>query len=313
MPFKGVYLCGSLFPSGKFIEERTDPKGQLGAGGSVATSAWDFCRLLGAREIWIAGLDLAFPQNKTHFKGALFEEKALSASRRLNPVETWLFHALRDGIPFLAASISGGHVLTDRRLSLYASWFENNFRQHPGIKNFSLSADGRATEGGLGIAGLEAAATETLLALPERREEIDRRIEERCSLIETAFFAPDEKQQRANRYDNATAALHSGLERITAACKKGETIAAEALRRGNGSAGREKALTTLDEINRFITGSEVKEIAGFLFPPEALAEIDEAGSPINRYLQSLINFYRSLAEAVNFMLFPCQRLNADCK
>jgi hypothetical protein len=54
MPFKATYLCGSLFPLGSFIEQQVDPKGLLGAGGSVATTAWDFARVLGAKEIWIA-------------------------------------------------------------------------------------------------------------------------------------------------------------------------------------------------------------------------------------------------------------------
>ncbi|MDR1618555.1 MAG: DUF115 domain-containing protein, partial [Treponema sp.] len=46
-PFRETFLCGSLFPLGRFIEERVDPKGELGAGGSVATTAWDFARMLG--------------------------------------------------------------------------------------------------------------------------------------------------------------------------------------------------------------------------------------------------------------------------
>jgi hypothetical protein len=161
------------------------------------------------------------------------------------------------------------------------------------------------TEGGLAIAGLEPAAAEALLALPERREEIDRRIEEKFSCIEADFFAPDEKRRRFARYGEAMAALHSGLEKIIAACKKGETIAIKALRQTNNSAKQEKALAALDEINGFITGSEVKEIAGFLFPPEALAEIGASpgedispgGASFSLYLKSLINFYRSLAEA----------------
>jgi hypothetical protein len=142
LPFKGVYLCSSLFPLGQFIENRVDPKGVLGAGGSVATAAWDFCRMLGTREIWIGGLDLSFPGLKTHFKGALFEEKALAESSRLNPTETWLVHALRDGIPFKAAARNGGQVLTDRRLSLYAAWFENRFSQFAGIKHYSPRSAG---------------------------------------------------------------------------------------------------------------------------------------------------------------------------
>ena len=290
LPFKGMYLCGSLFPLGKFIEERVDPKGELGAGGSVATSAWDFARILGAREIWIAGLDLAYPGLKTHFRGARFEEKALSQSRRIHPAETWLLHALREGGPFSAQAMSGGQVLTDHRLSFYAAWFENRFRQFPGVRNFSLSPDG------LAISGLEPAAAGAILELPPRRKEIDERLEAAFSRIENDFFDQEEIRRRAERYNVAVAALRGGLEKITAACKKGEAIAARALR--SPGAADEKTLAALDEINSFITGSEVKDISGFLFPAEALAGTEEAGDGLRTYLESSIRLYRSLAEAV---------------
>jgi hypothetical protein len=263
----------------------------LGAGGSVATTAWDFARTLGPREIWIAGLDLAFPGNKTHFKGALFEEKALSESTRLNPAETWLYNALRGGLPFKAPSISGGQVLTDRRLSLYATWFENNFRNNPHIKNYSLSS------AGLAIMGLEPADADAFLALPERRDEIEKRLEAALSHIEAGFFDAEETRQRHERYEKAVSALRSGLEKIKAACKKGENIAARALRQDPGH-GRDKTLAALDEINRFITGSEVKEIAGFLFPTDAVGETEgQTGDSFRNYLMSSVRLYRSLAEA----------------
>jgi hypothetical protein len=312
-PFRGAYLCGSLYPLGSFIEQRVDPKGDLGAGGSVATSAWDFSRILGARQIWIAGLDLAFPGLKTHFRGAQFEEKALAESVRLNPAETWLLHALRGGIPFYAPSISGGQVLTDRRLSLYAAWFENRFSQFPAIRNYSLSsgsppttggasADGAAT-GGLAIAGLEPAETKTILALPERRAEINQKLEAAFLRIETEFFELEEARRRSERYENAVTALSSGLRQIQNACEKGRKTAEQALSRDTGPAGREKTLAALDEINRFITGSEVKEIAGFLFPPEILAEMGKTGqsadadAAFHAYLKSSVRLYRSLEES----------------
>ncbi|MCL2374654.1 MAG: DUF115 domain-containing protein, partial [Treponema sp.] len=118
--FGGIFLCGSFFPLGRFIEEKVDPKGDLGAGGSVATSAWDFARLLGAKAVWIAGLDLSFPELKTHFRGAVFEERSHAESMRFGTGETWNFRALRDGQPFQAKRQGGGEVLTDKRLSLYA-------------------------------------------------------------------------------------------------------------------------------------------------------------------------------------------------
>jgi hypothetical protein len=323
LPFKGAYLCGSLFPLGAFIEQRVDPKGLLGAGGSVATAAWDFARILGATQIWIAGLDLAFPGLKTHFKGAQFEEKALAESSKLNPAETWLIHALRDGIPFNAPAISGGQVLTDHRLSLYAAWFEESFRRYPTITNYSLipgnlpgtggltTCGGLTTYGGLAIAGLELAGAETFLALPECREAIDRRLEAAFTRIEAEFFEPEAVRQRGERYENALALVVSGLEQIQNACARGIAIAEQALGENSGSAdcgpvAREKTTAELDAINRLITSSEVKEIASFLLPPETLAAMGKLAKPeqsknekttFHSYLESSIRLYRSLAEA----------------
>ncbi|HOX18810.1 MAG TPA: DUF115 domain-containing protein, partial [Spirochaetales bacterium] len=77
-------LCSSLYPLGRFLEDGSgDAKGRLGAGGSVATGAWDFARVLGCAPVYFAGLDLAFPRMRTHARASRFEQKALNAGRRL--------------------------------------------------------------------------------------------------------------------------------------------------------------------------------------------------------------------------------------
>ncbi|MDR0585483.1 MAG: DUF115 domain-containing protein [Treponema sp.] len=300
LPFKGVYLCSSLFPLGSFIEQRVDPKGILGAGGSVATTSWDFARTLGAEDIWIAGLDLSFPGLKTHFHGALFEERALAETERRRPTETWLFRALRDGIPFRAPASSGGQVLTDRRLSLYAAWFENRFRQFPQLRSLSLSA------GGLAIAGLDRATSEALLALPPRREEIDRRIDAACSRIEADFNAAAETRRRSERYQNAVTALLAGLERIRTAAEKGARTAEGALRQTR--AEQASVLAELDRITRAITRDETKDVAGFLFPPNGLAAMSSGvADPFRSYLGSAASFFRSLADSAEFNLHEMKK------
>ncbi|GHV94527.1 hypothetical protein AGMMS50293_08470 [Spirochaetia bacterium] len=310
LPFKGIYLCGSLFPLGSFIEQRVDPKGPLGAGGSVATTAWDFARTLGAQDIWIAGLDLAFPGLKTHFRGALFEDRSHAESGRRSPAETWLVRALRDGIPFLAPAASGGQVLTDRRLSLYAAWFENRFHRHPEVRNHSLSPSG------LAIAGLEPVDAATLLALPDRREEINQRLDAAFSRIENDFFAPEESRRRTERYENAVSTLLHGLENIKNAAEKGAKNAEQAMRRSLNPSEQKKILANLDEITQAITQSEVKEVAGFLFPPAEVANMSREGAPADTqspgdpfraYLKSSVRLYRSLAEAAEFNLRELKR------
>jgi len=251
LPFKHKFLCGSMFPLGMFIEKRVDSKTRLGAGGSVASTAWDFARFLGAQEIWIAGLDLSFPDLKTHFRGARFEEISNSSSHRFNPAEKWVVRALRDGFPFKAPSVSGGQVTTDRRLSLYAAWFEAQFARNKHIQNYTLFHEG------LAIKGLRAADSQKFLSLPKRREEIDRRIQLMFSEIEKKFNSPEEKRGREERYKNAVNSLTHGLESIKNAVEEGTEIVLE---------------------------SEFKEIADFLS-----ASVEK--NSYNEYLKEVIKLF----------------------
>ncbi|MDR1637655.1 MAG: DUF115 domain-containing protein [Treponema sp.] len=317
-PFRGSFLCRSLFPLGRFIEDRVDPKGALGAGGSVATSAWDFARLLGAPAVWIGGLDLSFPGLKTHFRGALFETRSHAESGRRLPAETWSVRALRDGQPLTAPAAGGGEVLTDRRLSLYAAWFENRFREYPATRGYSLSP------GGLAIPGLELASPEALLSLPERRKEIDQRLE-KIEAVRRDFFSPEKARTRAERYELAESRLLEGLEEIAREARNAASLARQALgpgkgapegegggkspARGLGRAERERLLGKLDASLGAIRKSEVKDVAGFLFPPREAGRAegnagDAAGDPgpFVRYLESSAGMYRDLAEAAEYQL-----------
>jgi hypothetical protein len=306
--FRRAFLCSSLFPLGKFIESRVDPKGALGTGGSVATTAWDFARVLGTESLWLAGLDLSFPSLKTHFKGASFEERALSLSGRLFPAETRSFHALRDGFPFSAPSLSGGAVLTDRRLSLYAAWFENRAGLYPRLKNRSFSVNGIA------VPGFVPAKAEELLALPPRREEIDRLLAETFARAEAAFNSGEAAAARRARYEDARRDLLAGLEKIRALAEKAAALAEGARdrekRRGSAGKGRvseetARALDRLEAANREITESEVKNVAGFLFPSVGELEDGLKASPdseAERHLELSARFYRALAETADYHL-----------
>jgi hypothetical protein len=301
LPFKRKFICSSLFPLGKFIEKQVDPKGRLGAGGSVATTAWDFARSLGGSDIWIAGLDLAFPGYKTHFRGARFEEKANSESTRFNPVETWVVRALRDGVPFKAKSGDGGQVLTDSRLSLYAAWFENQFSQHRQVRNHSLFQEG------LAVKGLHAANMEDFTALPVRRKEIDMRLHDSYAQIDTEFYNAEEVCRRAVSYENAGESLISGLKEIKKAVEKGAAICKK-------SSQKESDSKELDIIMKKISESEVKEIVSFLIPMEDEKET-KTGDPFRAYLESSLKLFKSLSESANFYLeasFFCFR-EGECE
>ena len=296
-----VLLCRSLFPLGRFVENRTGAKGTLGAGGSVATTAWDFARLLDPSAIWIAGLDLAYPGLKTHFKGALFEESAHALSTRIVPAETRSILSLESAGPFPAVSASGGSVRTDKRLSLYAAWFENRISQERGLKNYSLSS------AGLSIRGLFSAGPEELLALPSRRDEIDAILHSAFERADREFNAPEEQKVRAERYGVALDELVHGLEAIRDEAGRAGKLARSALARGAADGGereRERLLARLDEVNKAIAESPVKDAAGFLFPPAAELEsrLSSASGPWQRHLEFSALLYEELAGAAGYTL-----------
>jgi hypothetical protein len=158
-PRRASFLAGSVFPLGRRIEAFAGKKGQLGAGGSVATSAWDLCRLMGCSPLWMAGLDLAYPGGQTHAKASLFEQRALASGNRLAPAASVQAATLVGGSSLEAPSVDGGKVRTDQRMTLYAWWFESRFARPLSPPTLSLSP------GGLGVSGLAA-----FLSRPPRRD-----------------------------------------------------------------------------------------------------------------------------------------------
>lgn len=164
-----TFIGSSLFPLGRHLESAIGKKGALGAGGSVATTAWDLARLAGCNPIYLAGLDLGFPARATHFKGAYFENQFHAHSTRLRSSEEMSFSLLYQAHPFAVASNAGGTIMTDQRMIIYKWWFENQIKIFPETKTFTLSP------AGVQIEGMTAESTQTLLKSPKIRDLIDEK------------------------------------------------------------------------------------------------------------------------------------------
>jgi hypothetical protein len=265
----------------------------------VATSAWDFARHLGCREIWIAGLDLGFPDLKTHFRGALFEERALSDAGRFCPAETRFVQALLDGRPFYAAAMDRGQVLTDKRLSMYGSWFERQFSRYRDIKNYSLSP------GGLYIKGLLPGNEAGLLSRPPQREAIDAALDTAVHTLEERFFSAGAAEKRKGLYQNALEELLAGLDRIIQISRDAARTAGEGWKNASalGKSQKEALLRRLDQAGRSISESREKDAAGFLFPPIEDIEKDltsPPSDPLRRHLELSRKLYEALEEAARY-------------
>lgn len=138
---KNIFLCNSQFPIGNYFERKLnifDKLGDLGAGGSVASCAWNFAKFCGAKEIYTAGLDFSFPEKQTHIKGSSSEQTFHTVSNKVNSAEYQTTKILFSADTSCENSFDGTKVLTDSRMKMFAWWFESRIANFPEIKNFSL-------------------------------------------------------------------------------------------------------------------------------------------------------------------------------
>ena len=306
-----IVLCASLFPLGAYIESKIGSKGALVAGGSVATTSWDFARFIGAREILCAGLDLGFPRMQTHIRGSTFEESVHAVSNRIRPAEILgsriLFGAdIKSGLDY-----AGGKILTDSKMRMFAWWFESRAEEFKDtIKSFSLS------EKSLRIPNFSVMTIDELLALPEKsaqREEFFKSAEARALFSDDgSFSAPagdgingsgsmphPERRKMQESFGLALGSLRAGLSELAAAARKGLRLADEGIRSPNPG----RSLAALERIDAQILHSEYKEIVSLVFPSErkltALFEsLPPQGDEIKSSLQKSKVIYTELARSV---------------
>ncbi len=214
--FRARLLMTSPYPLAQLLETKIDTKGRLETGGSVATTAWDFARFLGASEIIMFGLDLSFPDNQTHFFGSTFEEKAHQKAQRNLPAETASVAALYSAQPEYRPAHSNTDVLTDQRMLLYSWWFEHNVAKKDAPPTTSVLSKGIVINGIENISK-EAFATK-MERSPTSRTAIKKRLEE--ILLRPA---PHIKQELTSILQNFCTQLNSMHALLTKALTLTET------------------------------------------------------------------------------------------
>lgn len=293
-------FCGSLFPLGKMLEERLGPMGELGAGGSVSTAAWDLARRMGASQVISAGLDLGFPGQATHCKNSFFEERARLLCSRLDSLESHSFRYIHDADPYLTKSADGGSVLTDKRMEIYRRWFENQLQQQPEPPAYTLSGAGVALEG-VGLISLQDAAD-----LPLCREELNARLND---FRTRAQAYAENYAARTRSIANLVNELCDELAQLQQIAERGAHIAEQA---APIAAGQEidpphdmkqqlhDSLRLLDEIDYEIGRLRFRDVAGFLIH-ETVAEIERPGSQVAELaLENSRRLYAALAQSARF-------------
>lgn len=295
-PCKEIILCSSLFALGKYFESKLGTKGELGAGGSVSTTAWDFARLCGAKDIYTAGLDLGYPSKETHIRGSTFEEKIIRTARRTQPAETAGISSLFGANSTTSRDYSGNTILTDDRMKLFAWWFESKAATYPQIHTYSLSPRS------LAIPGMTTADIASLLSLPQALKARDD------------FFAVSPactKNQTQELFNAAFNSLIAGFDSLYNTAKKGESTArkalealhsAQAANRGHNATAAEYA-AELDKIDSEITHSEFKDAVSLVFPAEKqlnklFAEAGVSDNEESVFIRSRI-IYSQLQKAIS--------------
>ena len=129
-----IFTGNSLFElTGYFM--KNENRGTLAAGGSVATTAFDIARLIGAEKIILAGLDLGFPGRNTHFKGAFFEHNFITTEDYFNNAQEKSFNYLmHTGDLPLTKSTDNKAIITDSKMILFRRWIEREV----GLTNASV-------------------------------------------------------------------------------------------------------------------------------------------------------------------------------
>ena len=156
-----ILLCGSQFPIGQYFEQKLClTPGNLGTGGSVASCAWNFAHFCGAREIFTAGLDLAFPNRQTHIKGSSAEQTWHTLSSRLTAPDKFTSASLYSANAAPGKDYNGATVLTDSRMKMFSWWFESRLASCPETKTYTLCPQG------LAVPGIQKAEISGLLARP---------------------------------------------------------------------------------------------------------------------------------------------------
>jgi hypothetical protein len=286
------FLCSSLFPLGETLETAVGPKGKLGAGGSVATSAWDLARLLGAAPLYTAGLDLGYPGLRTHCRGAYVEDSWLAGSGRLATAEGSSFRSLKEIGLFPVRSASGGFTMTDRRMLLYKWWFENQLAMRPDMESFSLGPESIAIKGML-LTGIDR-----LLALPVIRPEIDARMRAVRRLAED----PASREHAAARLRKGIARLLDDLDSLAEISRRGLALSRELgglIARG-GDPGA--CLRELDMVDVRILDVSARNVAGFLIQSviHGIAGHGESAVAPQEVVSRSASMYEGIAESAGW-------------
>lgn len=285
-------LTSSVFPPGRIVEKFSGRKGSISSGGSVATTAFDFARTIGAEPIVLMGLDLSYGMGKTHLSGSFMEEYVHSCSNRLETAGTILSSYIRRGRPSTAKDKTGMQVLTDRRMLLYKSWFEQQIRM---TKTQVLNATG----GGLTIDGIENIRPEELIhrlpPIPKRKRKIIEGLHRRIQ-------AEAPKDKNISSFLSYLTGIRVNLKRMEVLCRKAlvRTKKLAAITPGGIIEAGRRELDRLDSI--LLSFREENQLLSMVMQsPISEALTRRAGDHEKDGFENSLKLYASMEESLIFL------------
>ncbi len=284
-------VSASLFPLGSFFDALVGRTLKLGAGGSVATSAWDLARVLGATHIALAGVDLGFPGYQTHCRDSFFEVRLQRIAARLRPAEHGLWKYLHGAEAAFVPSAAGKPVVSDARMDVYRGWFEEQAQRHPEIRTVLFSPESSA------IRGVPyTSPREWLTDTPATGKALEAARSALAAVAARTRTGGDDLVERltASLCEIRTIAV-DGLTTCDAA---DDALSSDDAH--NDGATVRKALGALDEIDRRLSSLTHRELAGFL----AAEALEEATTRVPTTARESISqarvIYTALSEAAEY-------------
>jgi len=196
-----IFVPNSIFQVAKYFENYD--RGVLSAGGSVATTAFDIARIIGSSDIILIGLDLSFPDRKTHFKGAFFETNFLTFSTYFNTAEDNSYRYLAH-VDLIKTKSTNGEVFTDGKMLLFKKWFD---REVP-LTNAKVYSPNM---GGVLIDGTILTEIEKIVINSDKTNFLNNLKNLLKEKKDTDFFSISEK---INNFLNKTKEIKTGCEKI---------------------------------------------------------------------------------------------------
>ena len=100
-----------------------------GTGGTVTSLAMEAAIQFGATNVYLVGVDLAYPDGITHASNTM--DRGVKNTARMIPIK----------------SVTGGIVHTEPNFIIYREWIEKRIKETPHIKYYNMSKIGAHIEG----------------------------------------------------------------------------------------------------------------------------------------------------------------------